>query len=228
MKLDNTFAVPAHIDTAWKALLDLEAVAPCMPGATLTGVSGETFTADMKIKLGPVLTVYAGEGAFLRKDEAEHTVVIEAKGKEKQGGGGAKALVTVQLVPAGSNATTANIATDLTVTGKAAQFGRGLMVDVSKQLVAQFAANLEKVVARHAAAATAAPVATGSAAGTAAVSESAVAAMAASVPEAAPPAQTIDNAPLDLASVALRPVLKRVAMASAVVIGVAMLWWLAH
>ncbi|WP_137892963.1 SRPBCC family protein [Ramlibacter sp. 2FC] len=223
MKLDNTFVVPADIDTAWRALLDLEAVAPCMPGATLTGFDGDSFTADMKVKLGPVLMTYAGEGAFVRKDDATYTVVIEAKGKEKQGAGGAKALVTVQLLPSGPASTTATLETDLTITGKAAQFGRGLMVDVSKHLVAQFAANLEKViVARNAAAS---PAAQGSAAATVAMPELAMAAVAAPRPGAAP-AQPSSNEPLDLATIALSPVLKRVGFMSAAVAVLAVaVWW---
>ncbi|MEJ8859253.1 SRPBCC family protein [Variovorax robiniae] len=221
MKLDNTFVVPADIDTAWHTLLDLEAVAPCMPGASLTGFDSDSFTADMKVKLGPVLMTYAGEGAFLRKDESTHTVEIEAKGKEKQGAGGAKALITVQLLPDGPRSTTATISTDLTITGKAAQFGRGLMVDVSKHLVAQFAANLGKVIGSRnvAAAPTHAP----------AMTIAAMAGATAAVPAAAPDSvapQPLANEPLDLASAAFGPVLKRVGfLSAAIAILAAAIWW---
>lgn len=227
MKLDNTFVVPADIDTAWRVLLDLAAVAPCMPGATLTGVDGDSFTADMKVKLGPVLMTYAGEGVFLRRDEATHTVVIEAKGKEKQGAGGAKALITMQLVPGGSTSTTATLETDLTITGKAAQFGRGLMIDVSKHLVAQFAGNLEKVILARNAAALAVARASAAAPAPAPMPELAAAAVAAPRP-AATPVQPASNEPLDLASVALAPVLKRVGLVSAAIIAAAALWWFAR
>ena len=87
MRLVNTFEVPADIESAWQTLLNLELVAPCMPGATLTSFDGNSFTADMKVKLGPVLMSYAGEGAIISRDDASFTVVIEAKGKERQGGG---------------------------------------------------------------------------------------------------------------------------------------------
>lgn len=225
MKLDNTFVVPADIATAWRTLLDLEAVTPCMPGATLTSVTGESFTADMKVKLGPVVMTYAGEGAFLSKDEAAHTVVIEAKGKEKQGSGGAKALITVQLLPGGTTSTIATIATELTITGKAAQFGRGLMVDVSKLLVAQFAGNLEKVIVARSAAAS--PAQTQPAA-PATVMPGAAAVAAEPAPRSVPAPQA-SNEPLDLGSAALFPVLKRVGfMAAAVAIVAAAVWWFTH
>jgi len=204
MRLVNTFEVPADIESAWNTLLNLEAVAPCMPGATLTSFDGNSFTADMKVKLGPVLMSYAGEGAIISKDDASYTVVIEAKGKERQGGGGAKALVTVQLVSSGPSSTIANIETDLTISGKAAQFGRGLMVDVSKQIIAQFAANLAKIID--------VPKASRSTATEQEATETAVRDEMRAIATPAPSASTpspISNEPLDLSSVALGPLLKR-------------------
>jgi len=229
MKLDNTFAVPADIDTAWRTLLDLEAVTPCMARATLTSFDSDACTADMKVKLGPALMTYAGEGTFLSKDEATHTAVIEAKGKEKQGSGGAKALITVQLLPVGPTSTTATLSTDLTITGKAAQFGRGLMVDVSRHLVAQFASNLGKVItARNAAAPAMQAPAVATSATAAVATPVAVAAAAASAPASAR-AQPFSNEPLDLASAAMGPVLKRVGfLSAAVAILVAAIWWFAR
>jgi hypothetical protein len=212
MELENSFVVPADIDTAWKTLLDVEAIAPCMPGATLTSFDGDNFAADVKVKLGPVTMVFAGEGTFKEKNEATRTAVIDASGKEKKGGGNATALITAVLVEEGPDSTRANIVTDLTITGKAAQFGRGVMADVSKRLIDQFAANLEKViVARNAPEApAAAPTAEGEPAAPAPV-----------------PAPVMDNEALDLGRTAMIPVLKRAIPAiiiAAVVVG-GIIWW---
>ena len=212
MELANTFVVPADIETAWKTLLDVEAIAPCMPGAKLTSFDGDNFTADVKVKLGPVIMNFAGAGKFVQKDDATHTAVIDASGKETKGAGTAGALITAVLVEEGPNSTRANIVTDLTVTGKAAQFGRGVMADVSKRLIDQFAGNLEQViVARKGADVAAAAAAAGG--------ETVVAAPA--------PAPVMNNEALDLGNAALVPVLKRVVP---VVIGVivvgGLIWWL--
>ena len=212
MELANTFVVPADIETAWKTLLDVEAIAPCMPGATLTSFDGDNFTADVKVKLGPVIMNFAGAGKFVQKDDATHTAVIDASGKETKGAGTAGALITAVLVEEGPNSTRANIVTDLTVTGKAAQFGRGVMADVSKQLIDQFAGNLEQViVARKGADVAAAAAAAGG--------ETVVAAPA--------PAPVMNNEALDLGNAALVPVLKRVVpvVIGVVVIG-GLIWWL--
>jgi carbon monoxide dehydrogenase subunit G len=215
MELENSFVVPADIETAWKTLLDVEAIAPCMPGATLTSFDGDNFTADVKVKLGPVTMNFAGAGKFVTKDEATHTAVIDASGKETKGAGTAGALITAVLVEEGPNSTRANIVTDLTVTGKAAQFGKGVMADVSKRLIGQFAGNLEQViVARQG------------------VADAAVAAAAAggeTVVAAAPaPAPVMNNEALDLGNAALVPVLKRVVpiVIGVVVVG-GIIWWLA-
>lgn len=146
MDLENSFVVPADIETAWQTLLDVEAIAPCMPGATLTSFEGDEFTAAVKVKLGPVTMTYNGEGRFVSKDETIHKAVIEGIGKETRGTGTAKALVTTQLVEEGPDRTRVDILTELTITGKAAQFGRGVMSDVSKRLIDQFAANLDQVI----------------------------------------------------------------------------------
>jgi hypothetical protein len=206
--------VPADIETAWKTLLDVEAIAPCMPGATLTSFDGDNFTADVKVKLGPVTMNFAGSGKFVTKDEATHTAVIDATGKETKGAGTAGALITAVLVEEGPNSTRANIVTDLTVTGKAAQFGKGVMADVSKRLIGQFAGNLEQVIVARQGVADAATAAAASG------GETAVTAPA--------PAPVMNNEALDLGNAALVPVLKRVVP---VVIGVVVvggiIWWLA-
>ena len=147
MDLENSFTVCAGVDTAWETLLDVEAIAPCMPGATLESVAGDEFTGNVKVKLGPVSMVYGGEACFISKDYAAHTAVIVGTGKESRGTGTAKANVTIKLVAESSSQTRVDVATELTITGKAAQFGRGVMQDVAGRLVTQFAGNLEQVIA---------------------------------------------------------------------------------
>lgn len=147
MDLQNSFVVPADIDTAWQTLLDVEAIAPCMPGATLESVDGDTFTGSVKVKLGPVNMTYGGKARFVEKDEAQHRAVIEGTGKETRGSGTASALVTAQLIAETADRTRVEVTTDLTVTGKPAQFGRGVMQDVAGRIIDQFSANLESVIA---------------------------------------------------------------------------------
>ncbi len=142
MDLQNSFVVPSDIDTAWKTLQDVEGLAPCMPGATLTSHDGDEFTGSVKVKLGPVSMTFAGEARFLSKDEEAHTVVIEGAGKETKGTGTAKGVVTAVLVEEAPDRTRVDVTTEFTVTGKAAQFGRGVMQDVAGRIVDQFSANL--------------------------------------------------------------------------------------
>jgi carbon monoxide dehydrogenase subunit G len=227
MELENSFVVPADIDTAWKTLLDVEAIAPCMPGATLTSFTGDEFTADVKVKLGPVTMNFAGAGSFVSKDESTHTVVIDASGKETKGAGTAGAKITAVLTEEGPNETRAHIVTDLTVTGKAAQFGRGVMADVSKKLIGQFAGNLEKVItAEQSGGAEAAGEAAAESGGSARAGADGAAPGASARPAPAPP-PVLDNEALDLGSAAMGPVLKRAipAVIGALVVGV-LLWWL--
>ncbi|GAA3456936.1 SRPBCC family protein [Dactylosporangium matsuzakiense] len=138
MQLENSFTVPVPVDQAWAVLLDIERIAPCMPGATLTAVEGDDFTGTVKVKLGPVSLTFKGTGKFVERDEAAHRVVISANGADSRGGGTARATVTATLAGAGDE-TQVNVSTDLDVTGKAAQFGRGLIGDVSGRLIGQFA-----------------------------------------------------------------------------------------
>lgn len=218
MELENTFVVPADIDTAWDTLIDVESIAPCMPGATLTSFDGEEFAANVKVKLGPVTMNFAGTGRFVSKDKDAHVAVIDATGKETKGAGTAGATITATLTPEGPNSTRATIVTDLTVTGKAAQFGRGVMADVSKRLITQFASNLEQVIASR----TPTPAATSDA------SAGSNADAGPAEPPAPAPAPKLDNEALDLGNAALVPVLKRVVPAIIVVgAAVVVIWWLA-
>ncbi len=137
MELNHRFVVPASVDVTWAMLMDLEGVAPCFPGATLTSVEGDEFAGSVKVKLGPIAMLYNGTGRFVERDEANYRAVIEAKGKDKRGNGTAGAKVVAQLTPDGTG-TAVEVSTDLSITGKPAQFGRGVIQDVSDKLLGAF------------------------------------------------------------------------------------------
>ncbi len=141
MKLEHSFTVPADLDTVWQAVLDPDRVAPCMPGATLAEVDGDSFTGSVKVKLGPISLLYKGTGEFLTKDAESRTIVIKASGKDARGNGTASATVTVSLTADGA-ATLGSVDTDLSITGKPAQFGRGLIAEVGGKILDTFAACL--------------------------------------------------------------------------------------
>ncbi|WP_138999764.1 SRPBCC family protein [Rhodococcus zopfii] len=143
MQLEHQLSVPAPIDEVWSAVLDPEKVAPCMPGATLTGVDGDTFTGTVKVKIGPVALTYKGTGEFVEKDEAARKVVLLAKAKDSRGNGTVDATITITLTENGEN-TDGIVKTDLAITGKPAQFGRGMISDVGGKIIEQFAACLSK------------------------------------------------------------------------------------
>ena len=145
MKLENRFTVPVPVDEAWRVLLDVERIAPCMPGATLTRFDGDDFEGTVKVKVGPINLTYGGKARFVSKDAAAHVVVIDGSGKETRGTGTAKALITCRLLDRG-HSTDVEVDTDLNVTGKPAQFGRGVLADVSGKLVDQFAACLAEEI----------------------------------------------------------------------------------
>ena len=164
MELKHTFTVPASVAETWAAFEDIESVAGCFPGATVTEVSGDDFKGSCKVKLGPIALVYAGTGTFVEKDEAAGRFVVDAKGKDKRGNGTAGAKVTASFTDEGSK-TRVDVTTDLSITGKPAQFGRGVMQDVSDKLLQQFVDCLQGKVgndtaAEEPAAATPAPAST--------------------------------------------------------------------
>ncbi len=138
MKLEHEFTVPAPIDTVWRALLDPERIAPCFPGATITSASGDEFAGIVKVRLGPISLQYRGSGRFTGTDDVAHRTLIEASGTASGGQGTAAAKVQASLVENGQG-TTVTVITDLTVTGRPAQFGRGLIEDVGKKIIGQFA-----------------------------------------------------------------------------------------
>jgi carbon monoxide dehydrogenase subunit G len=143
MELSHTFTVPATVDQTWATFMDLPLVGSCFPGATVTEVTEEGFSGTVKVKLGPIAMVYSGTGAFVERDDSAHRAVIDAKGKDKRGNGTAGATVTIQLTDVGDGSTRADVQTDLAVTGKPAQFGRGVMQDVSDKLLGQFISCIE-------------------------------------------------------------------------------------
>lgn len=146
MQIENSFMIDVPVDEAWPILLDVEQVAPCFPGATVDSVDGDTFAGKVKVKLGPVQMTYAGTGRFVERDEPAKRAVIEGAGKDTRGTSTAKALVTATLLSNGDR-TEVTVVTDFSITGKPAQFGRGVMQDVSAKLVGQFATNLSVMLA---------------------------------------------------------------------------------
>jgi carbon monoxide dehydrogenase subunit G len=133
MELTHRFTVPVPVAEAWAHFNDIASVAECFPGATVTTAEGDSFSGSVKVKLGPIALVYNGSGSFVEKDEAAHRMVVEAKGKDKRGNGTAGAVVSMSMREAGT-ATDVEVLTDLAITGKPAQFGRGVMQDVSDKL----------------------------------------------------------------------------------------------
>ncbi|HEY2075523.1 MAG TPA: SRPBCC family protein [Streptosporangiaceae bacterium] len=142
MKLDNEFTVGVPIEQAWAVLTDLELIAPCMPGAQLTGVTGDVYTGKVKIKVGPVTAEYAGTAQFSVKDETVYRAVIDARGRDSRGNGNATAVISAQLEPA-DGSTRVSVSTDLTIAGRIAQFGSGMIKEVSAKLLGQFVTCLE-------------------------------------------------------------------------------------
>ena len=165
IELDNSFTVPVPPEQAWDVLLDVERIAPCMPGASVTSVEGDQIEGQVKVKLGPLSLTYKGTAKFTDKDQANRKIAIEATGKETRGAGTASANVQATLTPAEAGGTLVAIHTSLNVTGRPAQFGRSLLPEVSGKLIAQFASNLEALISAdsQAAEATDTPESTGSA-----------------------------------------------------------------
>ncbi len=224
MQLTNEFRVDAPIDTTWRTLTDIEFIAPCMPGAQLTEIEGDTFRGSVKVKVGPITAQYKGEARFLEKDGENYKAVIDAKGRDTRGAGNASAEVTAQLTPDGDG-TAVVIDTDLKVTGKVAQFGRGVMADVSEKILAQFSDCLEKkladIIAAEEAAASS-PVTEG-VTPEAAPAEEAAEAAEAEAPSGPRRIEMPEAQPVDLLDTAGAPVLKRLAP---VLVVVFLLWLL--
>ena len=248
MELTNDFQVALDVDRAWALLTDLERIAPCMPGAQLQEVEGDEYRGVVKVKVGPITAQYKGQATFVSRDDAAHVAVLRAEGRETRGQGNASATITATLTPAGDG-TAVSVVTDLTITGRVAQFGRGVLADVSAKLLDQFVESLERTVLVDAPAAPAAdegahatpgdPTPTTDAAGPgtsgdtsewptqpAAAPEAAPAPAPSSTPASSSAARRVDHpeaAPVDLISTAGSPVAKRV---GPVLAAVALVWLL--
>jgi uncharacterized protein len=216
IELDNTFTVPVPPEQAWDVLLDVERIAPCMPGASVTSVEGDEVQGQVKVKLGPLSLTYKGTAKFVEKNAETRTIGLDATGKETRGAGTASANVQAVLKPGDNDGSTlVTIHTSLNVTGRPAQFGRSLLPEVSGKLIAQFASNLEALINADNAPAEAtdapdAPESTGTADGSSGE--------AAAAPVAAKPAAPVikQEESLNAFKFVVVPVLKRVIPVAAV------------
>lgn len=196
MDLNHEFIVHVPINDAWVILTDLERIAPCLPGAQLTEVEGDTYRGQVKVKVGPIVAQFKGQASFVTRDDAAHTASLKAEGRDTTGKGTASATITAQLTAVTPTSTKCSVITDLTISGKVAQFGRGALADVSDKLLAQFAENLNQLI-------TSAPATTTT---TAATTTTATATTTS--PEIRK-IESADVAPLNLLGTAGAPILKR-------------------
>ena len=206
MDLNHQFTVAVPVEDAWRILTDVERIAPCLPGAQLQEIEGDTYRGVVKVKVGPIQAQFKGQASFIERDDAAHKVVLKGEGRDTTGKGNAAAVITAEMTAVDANNTSVTVNTDLSVTGKVAQFGRGAMADISDKLLAQFVVNLNALIAEQPA--TLAP--------------------ASAEPVATSGVRTIESAevaPLDLLSAAGSPILKRAI--PVVVVVVAVLVWLA-
>jgi carbon monoxide dehydrogenase subunit G len=225
IELDNSFTVPVPPEKAWNVLLDVERIAPCMPGASVLSISddGNEIEGQVKVKLGPLSLSYKGTAKFTEKDQENLALAIEATGKETRGAGTASANVHATLKPGdAAGSTLVSIHTSLNVTGRPAQFGRSLLPEVSGKLIAQFASNLEALIASDTATTvpeeTATPESDGAAAGS---SGEAAPASAAAKPAPAPAMKQEES--LNAFKFVVVPILKRVIPVAAVGAAIAVL-----
>jgi carbon monoxide dehydrogenase subunit G len=145
MEIADSFRVTTPIDDTWRVLLDIESIAPCLPGAQLQEVEGNEYRGIVKVKVGPITAQYKGSAVLANVDEQSHRIVIDASGRDTRGQGNAKATIVVTMAAEGAG-TKVDVVTDLSITGKVAQFGRGVLADVSSKLMGQFVENLERDV----------------------------------------------------------------------------------
>jgi carbon monoxide dehydrogenase subunit G len=212
MELNNEFEVDRPVAEAWAVLTDVERIAPCLPGAALEEIEGDEFRGSVKVKVGPITAQYKGKATFVEKDDAAFRAVLKAEGRDSRGQGNAAAMITAQLTDLGGR-TKVVVSTDLTVTGKVAQFGRGVMADVSEKLLGQFVTNLEaKVLSQPSPEPAAEPAA----------AEAAAEAAPATGPRKIEQTEPVEA--VNLLSATGTPVLKRLAPVAAVIAAVIILW----
>lgn len=200
MNFKYRFALPVSVDEAWPTLLDLPRVAPCMPGAAIESGDGESYVGRMKVKLGPIEMAYRGDLRFLERDDAAHRLRVEGVGKELRGGGGARAVVTMAAVPAAGGCEV-SIDSDYSLSGRAAQFGSGMIDEIGGKLMKEFVTRLEKLIRARGEGAPAAPAPS--------TAEAMPTAPAASAAPDAFSAGPDDNDALDLVGLAWGPVVSR-------------------
>jgi carbon monoxide dehydrogenase subunit G len=208
MELNHHFTVNVPVAEAWKILTNVELIAPCLPGAQLQEVEGDTYRGVVKVKVGPIQAQFKGQASFLERNDVDHKAVLKGEGRDTGGKGNASALITAQLTSISPASTKVEVNTDLAITGKVAQFGRGAMADISDKLLAQFSENLNTLISEIPSGATAEP---------------AVAEVAAPATAAEPVVRKIDApeaAPINLLDAAGSTMLKR---ALPVVAGIAVL-----
>lgn len=146
MDLVHEFTVPVPVDDAWRILTDVERIAPCLPGAQLQEIEGDTYRGIVKVKVGPIQAQFKGQASFVEQDHVAHRVVLKGEGRDTTGKGNAAALITAELTSLTTTSTSVKVHTDLSITGKVAQFGRGAMADISDKLLAQFVENLNTLI----------------------------------------------------------------------------------
>jgi uncharacterized protein len=231
MHLNHEFVVPVPVEQAWDVLLDVERIAPCLPGATVESVEGDSFAGRVKVKVGPITVTYKGTATFVQRDETSHRATIKADGREARGSGTAAATIEAVLHDEGER-TRVTLDTELAITGRPAQFGRGVMVDVSNKLLGMFADCLETTLAADQAAPVPAAAVPGEPVGASVAAvpgEPAAVSAVAPGPSAAPTAVR-PEAPrptpeaIDLLGAAGVPILKRALPAVSAVVVLVLVW----
>ena len=226
MDLNHAFTVEVPVDDAWRILTNVERIAPCLPGAQLQEIEGDIYRGAVKVKVGPIQAQFKGQASFVEFDEVAHKVVLKGEGRDIGGKGIASALITAELTALTETSTSVTVNTDLSVTGKVAQFGRGAMADISDKLLAQFVVNLNEMIAASdtAPVEAAAPVAE-----TPAPAPAAASATDAPAEPAQPTVRKIDGPEaeaLDLLSISRGVIVKR-ALPVVVVVAAIVIWFIA-
>ena len=225
MEINNSFEVKAPLDVAWATLTDLARIAPCLPGASLTSIEGDIYKGHVTVKVGPIVAKFGGQAIFQERNDTEHRAVLKGEGRDTTGKGNASAIITAQLEVVDAMTTRCSVSTDLTITGKIAQFGRGALADVSDKLLKQFVVNLEATVLSQDSNQISAPAKISSATNEQSLATSSDETKTRRI------ITPVENAPLDLLGSAglslAMPILKRVLPAVVVIaVGIAAIVWL--